>query len=337
MGKDPGFAFEPIDIDVVPKDERNCSRINLYVFLSAPRKYILYIAIGDELSKAKINALEKHSLPILYARSLDLEALIQKIPLPETKLENIEFQVLGPTTNKVLFEIYEGLFEEKEPPAPMIEKLNNLSREIIAVIAPEVGNVKKRLLENLQYVWIMNDSTALISIATLFFLANGIDSRVTLRDLVHACLVMDLPLSKIGKEKVDQIIFDPKGAEKHDLAIYREHPKEAFNAAKKTLQHYSDAACELILTHHELHNGAGFPTGTLNAGLFLPAQVFSVAVETFERLKKKNLEPQSDHKSSQQVLIEIVRSMMENDVDAHLRRHTTEILSKIEAFLLAKA
>ncbi len=322
-------GYEPIAVNQIPKDANGNCATSLYIYMPTVKKFIVFVPAGEKFTYAKKSALERYLVPALFIRSdFTLEPVVGG---SDDGHEKNDFDVLGENANAELNNMFKTLSENPDLPADKaIEQLETMASKIINIIAPDVDNLKAKMIENTQYLWIMNDAAAITSIAVMIAAANGVDSKKPLRDMVCAALIMDFSLAKLSKDVTDQYIADPNKLSKELREKYEQHPVEAYQLAKRTLKQFNDAAYELILSHHELNNGKGYPRRIRSNTLFPLSRVFSLAVDTFETLKRSSMA------QSPKTLNEVFLMFKEENVEIHVRRHQKKIVDKTIEYLQIK-
>lgn len=318
-------SYRPTPINEIPLDSEGCARADLYVYLSLQKRFVLYIPQGDKVTAARIDAITKHSVPCFYLKESDKNAASVTAPANAAGPQN--FEVLGLPGNKALAKVFEDLSENLEaPPLETIQKLEGMADEVLKTVAPDAASMKARFSQNMDYLWLMNDASAISTLATMFAAANGINSPKPLRDIVFASLVMDLPLAKLDQEHMDTYYKNPKALPADVLSKIQEHPFQSYQLAKKTLPHLSDATFELILTHHEKYNGEGYPRHLKSVQIFPLGQIYSCAVDVFERMKGAGA-------TDTGTLASVVKSLISSKLEPHQQRHRKEVVQNVATFL----
>lgn len=87
-------------------------------------------------------------------------------------------------------------------------------------------------------------------------------------------------LHDLGLCEMPPIIDYTQNSKQNEMA-WKEHPKYGYYIAKEN--GISADACKIILHHHELWNGSGFPVGMIAENIPLGARIISVC-ETYDRL-----------------------------------------------------
>lgn len=319
-------AFSPVGFADIPVNSEGFAIVDLFVFLSLQKRFILYIPKGERVTQQRKEALARHSVPTLYIRESDASAAACfQEEGTDPGIQN--FEVIGLPGNVALKNVFESLSQNLDaPPIETIQKLESMADSILTTVAPEASTLKARFSQNMDYLWLMNDASAISTLATMFAAANGINSVKPLRDIVFASLVMDLPLAKLEPAQVDAFYANPAGSPKTLADQIREHPFQAYQLAKKALPHLNDVTFELILVHHEKYNGLGYPRQLRSVQIFPLGQIFSAAVEAFEIMK-------SGSKNNKKNLDEVLRSLLEATIEPHLQKHRKEIIYNVAKFL----
>jgi hypothetical protein len=326
------LRFEPITVAQIPRNPDGTCAENLYIYLPSPKRFILFVPKGERFTYNRQMALERHTIPALFVPAGESNSEVVTSPSAASESDGgdsvLDLEIMGAgKTQKTLKDIFKSLSESQQAPEEAFKKLENLADEIINVVAPEVDDMKSKMLENAQYIWLMNDACAITTVACLFAAANGFDSRRSFRDIVTSCLMMDLPLVRFSEEQCHAYLCDRAKLSNEERELFEKHPMEAYRLGKQSLRHFTDTALELILNHHELHNGAGYPRKIRSGSIFPLARVLASAVEVFETMKRSQIAGPA------KTLAEAVKSLLDEEVPPHMRRHEREIFEKVVAFM----
>lgn len=225
--------------------------------------------------------------------------------------------------------LYKELVSNQDlDPAKMLAALEDQVDQIMNAIAPDVKELKTHLVKNLKFLMLMNDVSAITSIAVLAALAQGYDSKKSFRDLSLACLIMDASLVEFSEAQIEAYYKNPEAMPPDELAKMKKHPAKSFEIAESKLKSVPDVSMQLILNHHELFNGRGFPRGVRSEALFPMVKVLSLAVNIFEEMKKATL---LDIKDTS--LNKIIIDMLEEHNEPHLRRHSRKVVTQLIKYL----
>ena len=323
-------SYVPVPLDEIPVEFGDVSSVNLYVYLSSQKRFALYVPKGDKITQARRESLLKHKVPCLYMLASDMSAGAVKA-VGSDKNTPGNFEVIGLPGNKVLAEIFHEMSQSlNEAPKETITKLTKMSDEIMKTVAPDAVNLKARFMQNVDYLWLMNDASAISTLATMFAAAHGINNAKSLSDIVFAALVMDLPLVKIDEATMDLYFQNPRNVSRIVMAQIEDHPNQAYLLAKKNLPHLSDATFELIITHHERNDGSGYPRQLKSARIFPLGQIFAFAVEVFENMK---IEASSDGAGFEKTMRAMHQSISFDEAEGRSQRHRKEIITTCASFL----
>jgi HD-GYP domain-containing protein (c-di-GMP phosphodiesterase class II) len=327
--------YETIPITNVPRTDAGHSLVDLYVHFPYSKKYVKFLVAGDILDDRRIEALKKHKDPRLFIRAgslLSAEALqnnpdsLEKIKRPE-----LELQTPSERIKEELKQIFGFLQSDPEKAQTEAEatlaKMEKVADDVLAEVAPDVEDLRKFLISNSKYVMLMADSSAIASIAVMTALAHGFDSRAIFRDLSMASILMDAPLSDMSEESIVQYYLDPS---KLDRAVYEkimQHPIVSAQALTVRIKAFSQTVLQLILGHHELYNGKGYPKGTRSEMLPPVVRSFSLAVDIFGIMKREKL------KSKEISMLDAAQELQEKNIEAHLRRHNQRLVTSLINFI----
>ncbi len=202
----------------------------------------------------------------------------------------------------------------------ILEAVEGVSRELLHVIAPDAENLLQALLTNAKYVHIMNDVSGLVTISTLYAAASGFTARGVFKDLSYACILMDMSLSEFEPEVLNTYYVSPEKLTKEQLYKIRTHPMNSYKLMSTRLKGMSEVVGQMILGHHELYSGKGYPRGVRSDLLPPIVRVLSLAVDTFERIKKASQNKESPS------LWSALESLKESEIEPHMRRHSRKMV-----------
>lgn len=201
--------------------------------------------------------------------------------------------------------------------------INDLADRLVDTIAPEVANLRAYLKSIPQYVGMVNDSAAITAIATLFAIARGQSSRSVFKDLSYACLFMDISMAEFPEESWRIYHLTPEKLREEDKKRIQQHPRRSAELVQKRFRNLPDIVSQLIVGHHELYNGKGFPR-QLRSELLAPlVRILALAVDVFEYMKREHLRGEVCS------LEEALEYFLFESVEAHLRRHSTVLCREV--------
>jgi hypothetical protein len=321
-----------ISQEEIPLDPNGHCLIDLYVHLPSSRRYVIFVAKGDVYNEEKKERLKKFVLPDVFVLPSEFAAISKnggasKVAPVETN-EEFAKDVLGVQAQQDLDAIYGILLNsDGQDPRVHMMALQNSADKILALVAPESKEIKDMVLKNAKYLHLMNDASAITTLAVLFAFANGFDSRKSYLELTCASLVMDVALHGLSpKDKeLSYIQFDQLSPETQK-SIHN-HPVKSHQLVSERIPNLSDVTMQLVLNHHELFNGKGYPRGIRSESLFPLVKILSLAVDVYETLKRYEI--LKEKKS----LLDVICEFHEEKVDAHLRRHNRRLTDKILQFV----
>ncbi|MBS1986157.1 MAG: hypothetical protein JST16_18505, partial [Bdellovibrionales bacterium] len=242
--------YEPVATPSIPLDSAGNSLVNLYVYLPTPKKFVLFIPAGEKMTITRKIALERHVVPALFIRSTGEDSS----PVVENKASEslLDHAVIGAEGASTLRSIFHKIMspEIMEGDSKLaVEAFRGVADEMVSIIAPESADFKERLLENAQHLWVMNDAAAISTLAVIFAVANNFDSQKSLRDVIYASMVMDLPLVGFTPEVLSQFYVNPSSLPAETVEKIQDHPRQAFRVAKHALRFFSESALDLIFNH----------------------------------------------------------------------------------------
>jgi response regulator RpfG family c-di-GMP phosphodiesterase len=311
---------------------------DLYVHLPRADKYIRFVLKGERWESYKKDMLKTHSDTSLYKTMtealgdslIDPQELTEKAPPEAPKIEKIfkaeppvpdEIRIFKDEVNAELSQIFKSMGAPPNPKeaSKTLKSLEKLSTQIIETVAPDVEDLRENILKNSKYLLVMADSAAITSISVLIAMAHGFNSRKIYRDLSTAALLMDAPLADIEEEQVlDHYKRLPSPPEN---PLIRNHPQKSYDSVSKKIKAIPEPVLQLILNHHELYNGKGYPRGIRNEQLPPVIRSLCLAVDVFEIMKQSKLRDNQDLD-----ILGALEKLQEKDVEPHLRRHNQRLV-----------
>jgi len=333
--------FESLSIDQIPISANGNTLVDVFVYFTHSEKFVKILAAGVPLNREKLESVKDHSDPNLYVRQGALKSA-ESMKNQPSKLQSIKTELgqLGSRdrildlNKKIREELKEILFFLRQDPQAVqadsqmtLLKMESLAEDILEVVAPDIEDLRRFLVRNLKYVTLMEDAAALTSIAVTTVLAHGFDSRAIFRDLSLATTLMDAPLADLSDDIIIKYYLEPAALSNADQEIIKHHPITSAQAFSIRIKSFSPTVVHLILGHHELFNGRGYPKGTRSELLPAVVRSFALAVDIFETMKRAKLRGQEID------LVSAVKLLIEKDVPAHMRRHNQKLVSSLVSFL----
>jgi response regulator RpfG family c-di-GMP phosphodiesterase len=333
--------FDPISIDQIPTSADGNTLVDIYVYFTHSKKFVKFLSIGDPLNLQRLETIKTHSDPNLYVKAGSLQSaeVLKADPQKLHSMKQVVSQLdtherIQDLNKKIREELKEIVFFLKADPSVVqadaqmtLVKMESLAEEILGMVAPDVGDLRKFLIGNLKYVMLMEDAAALTSIAVTTAVAHRFDSRAIFRDVALATTLMDSPLADLSEDELKQYYLDPSKLDKKSSDLVRQHPIIASQAFSIRIKSFSPTVIQLILGHHELFNGRGYPKGTRSELLPAVVRSFSLAVDLFEHMKRAKYQGRDlDLKTA-------AIQLVEKDVPTHLRRHNQKLMSTLISFL----
>jgi len=346
----PERYFKQVALDEIPLNRDGSARLDLFVHLPTANNYVMYIANGDDSAPARLENLRKQTrVPVaLYILSAEPppppapvaaaeeaeeageapQASPSEPSSPEIKVipgdvpAPLAGEFLDGASREKLTYLYRELGSLQEPDAGvMIKKIESMADEILNAAAPEVKDLREYMLKGMNNLAASDDTSAITSLAILFALGNGFDSKTSHKDLAYAVLLMDLGLTDFSQEQIEMFYATPEKLPREVLREIKFHPSKSHLLAQEKLKGVSEVTLQLILNHHELFNGKGYPRGVRSDSLFPLVRVLALAVDVFEILRRHRL------LGTATTIPEILTGLLEESVEAHLRRHSRKAVT----------
>ena len=326
--------YQPLEDSESPKVGDTLA-FDVYVQLPRAGRFLRYVCAGDIWDERRSNVILTHTNPTLYkslhdafgSASINPQSLgtPPSVPLAETPPEILVFK---DTVDKELDDIFRFVNNPSEADAPQtIKAMEDLSKKIIEVVAPEVENLRENILQQSKYLMVMSDSAAITSIAVLVAMAHGFDSRKIFRDLSMAILLMDAPLANLPEETVLKYYRDRQSLATKEWEEIRRHPARAHEVVSTRLKTVTDSVLQLILNHHELYNSKGYPRQLRNEMLPPIVRSLAVSVDLFEIMKREHLAGKDID------ILQALSELREPTIEPHLRRHNQKLIQSAVQYI----
>ena len=241
------------------------------------------------------------------------------------------FKYIAQPEPNIFTELRTNLLEaDPEKSKEIANKMKDASDSIVQFFSPIALKDKDPgpvLLKRIAYMPLFNETVRTCALAICAAYTSGFASRKTFQEIFYASLLMDVPLEKFTKE--DRLLYytNPEALQPETLKNMRNHPQLAFDLCNRKLPIVNDISKQMILTHHELYSGKGFPRGVRSEGLAKICPVFAFAADVSDLKKKEELLGQET------TLTEVLYTMLEDGIDAHARRHKRQLVVDVCKFV----
>jgi hypothetical protein len=324
--------FIKVMLEELSLEKGKLSPLDLYVFLHASGRYHPIVKKGELLGDthwANLLRLQGSNLFVSEADLAQWKAENSQNPkdlILQIKTPVFEGEVLGQQAKAKLQQLYIGLVNVDTPPKVLGETLVDMSEKLMETLVPELRDTKSVILQQLRYIHLMNQVAAISSLAILVALANGFESRTVFSNLSLACLLMDAGLIELSEREIETYYRNRSELPTHVMDRIKMHPLKSSQMVSG-IKEANEVVMQLILVHHELHNGKGYHRGVRTANLSPLARNLSYAVDLYEHIKGAEL--RKEKLSLAQALV----ILSEKGVPMHERRHSADISAKLGEYL----
>jgi HD-GYP domain-containing protein (c-di-GMP phosphodiesterase class II) len=238
-------------------------------------------------------------------------------------------EVLAEPIDKELKSIYADIGDAKPGKLSLQDsKLEELSEKICSVVSPEVGDVRAHLKNVPAFVSIMDESSAISTLAILFAVAQGQKTRGVFKDLSYACLLMDISLLGVSEEAKKSWLMQPETLTDAERIIIETHPRKSHAVVMEKFKNLPEIVGQMILGHHELFSGRGFPRKVRSDLLPPVVRILAFAVDVHYHMKRAEMKGESLDIET------VVESFTDSSIEPHLRRHNIELCRKILKYMI---
>jgi hypothetical protein len=301
--------------------------VSLFVFMKASRKYILYVSSKEEVSAEKRENLRRLSGTDLFVRKGD--GAQDAPPGPEKVIAGDAFhgELLGEKAAEALKKVYRDILMTGQGDAGKISSvIAGLADSLLAAVAPDVGDLKSSVIKNVKNVQFMSDTAAITSLGILCALANDFKSKTAFQNISQAVVMMDASLADLEPWELETYYKNRRELPAHALEKINNHPVKSQQLVAY-LPVANETVNQLILMHHELHNGKGYHRGIRTANSIPLGRVLAFAVDIYEYLRSAELNGRNV------TLEQAIMSFEERGVDVHQRRHHNKVVKSVGDFL----
>ena len=283
---------------------------------------------GDELSSRQSHMKPEEDYSGSRQSMIDPQAQEEASSKMQMQFGNDNAAFLKKAISKELADVYSSLNDESTAAINLEDSpIAELTEKLMDVVAPEVEGLRNHLKQIPEYVGVMDDSAAVTSIATLFCMAKGQTSRSIFREVSYACLFLDLSLAKFNERDWVNYYINPNSLNNELKKLVFAHPRASYQIIQAKFKNLPDIVGQMILGHHELFNGKGYPRKVRSELLAPLVRILAFAVDVFETMKRNYL------KGKKVSLEQAVSSFVHAEVEPHQRRHNIVLMRDILEYL----
>ncbi len=324
------MIYQRVALEELPLDEQKRAVQDIYAYAPRLKLYAVLVPKGEVWSAEKEQVLLRNADSSPY---IGLQEAPKSSSVADSVLSNdpglLQLKPIDPSERlgfketQELHDLFKLIKGDGISGSQATEQILKISDGVLGIVAPDVGDLKRKLLNNIQNLAMLDDSSALLSLAILFATCNGFSSKSTLRDLSLAIMLMDLPMMDLSNEERQQYFLErPNWSEPLKAKVYK-HPLDAYDMVFAKAMSVPDLVLTLVRNHHELFNGKGFPKGVRSETLPNLVKILSLAVETFEMLRCFEIQGES------RTLMEVLMMIRDEKVEPHLRRHSRKVCDDV--------
>ena len=326
-------AYKPVTLEQLKLVVGAPAPKDVFVFVPATQTYLMLVKLGDVVTKGQFENAKLLSGANLFVKNVAIDRSVSAVDAAKGLLADLtvdnafEGETLGEAAGTALKGAYQLLLDPTGPNAMEASAvISDMADAILKVIVPESDDVRERVLKNLRNINFMNHSAAISSLAVLCALANDFKARTVFQNLTYSVLMMDSALAELEDHQLETYYRNRRELPQHVMEKVKNHPVKSQQIVAK-LPLVNETINQLILGHHELHNGQGYHRG-IKTGTSAPlARVLSLAVDIYEHIKGAELN------GTAVSLRQVLMKLRELDVDTHNRRHSQKILDSVLIFL----
>lgn len=334
MSEEAGFA--KISIEELGLKQGDLAPFDLFVFLHASGRHHPIVKQGERLDETHWANLLRLQGTNLFVKEIGLkEWQSRQAPRPDQILASIKKpafrgEVLGDEAKERLQGLYNALVQSPNDSVNFSDKLGEMSDSLLDVLVPEARDAKTSILQQLRHMHLMNHAAAITTLAMLTALANGFESRTAFSNLAFACLLMDAGMVDLSEKEIQTYYRKRSELPSHVMDRIRLHPMKS-GQMLQGMKDLNETVVQLVLLHHELHNGKGYHRGIRTGNVSPLARNLSFAVDLCEHIKGAEL------RDERITLGQAIAQLAEKGVEIHDRRHGADISTKLCEYLNIKS
>ena len=303
---DESQVFMPIRL--LDLDVGEVLEFDTYVFLPTNNRYVKISQTGEFLNAEKIDKIKLNKINMLYVSSEQIQKFYS---YSASKLRKMG-------SSKKL--------KKSERTAGLVSSVRELMTDLFSLDSSKLHNTQNALkncseiissyiLQGPEPDWFVRVQEALSELGDQYSHSGNVSTLAALfsigtcigkpEDLALAGLLHD-----IGKVQLMEIQGINKNAmTTEQMELNRKHPELSMELLMQKKIMVSDSVSRVILQHHELFNGSGFPKGLFGDQICMEAQILSFA-DHFERLTAPA--PQGDAMSPREAVM-VLRNEQSED------------------------
>ncbi len=256
--------------------------VKLYL-RTGPERFVLFINESSVLTNAKIDQLHQNNVGQLYLDASDRQGYLAYIKENLSAILN-NSDLTANDRAAIIYDtasdITENLFAQ--PSTESIDQTRNLVDCMIDSISqsPETSNLMMMITNQDYYTYTHSINVGIYAVSMTKKILPNI-SETDLKTLGLGFFLHDL-----GKAKISNSIINKKGPlDQNEWQIMQEHPAIGADLACK-LGTSTPEIIDIISTHHERHDGSGYPHKLEKEKISLPGKICAFC-DVFDALTTK--------------------------------------------------
>ena len=247
------------------------------VFLPTNNRYVRLSMAGDSLDQDRIDKMKKSKFNSIQVPAEQMPSFYQ---YSAKRLRTMEGSSTMSATEKreklqgAVRDLVSGLFTDQASSFESGQAIMKDCNEIVKSYIVQ-GTDGEWFLKVQQILGNRGDSYShsanVSTLGALFSMGLGIGKP---EDLALAGLLHDIGIAELSAEIQS---LDPSELSPEQLIQYKKHPEMSVNLIKARKIIVPEIVTKIILQHHELYNGSGFPNGLFGDRICKEAQILAIA------------------------------------------------------------
>ncbi len=318
----PTTQAEFVVLPKIPLTSDGSCAVDIYVRMPESRRYVRWLDAGTEFSREHQLKLQAHADSRLYCPTEQWRLRYKKFPKPNSSESSFRKE-----TQELITDLYLHLLREDVLPEKATDQLSKISEIIVNEVFEDLQNYEIQILQTLPNLKNNQSFEAIRALCFVFAMANGYATRSAFMDITASTILMDFALKNSSNRDMAKLFVNQEKLPEGFLAVYQKHPAQSHFVAVDKFKNVTETALQMILNHHELHNGQGFPRRVYTKSLPELVKIAALAVDVYEHWLKSE---SYDQRKNLRMVLDTIR---EDHLPATKRRHDPNIIQAVYHYL----
>jgi len=274
--------FTPILIhDILPDQILG---FDVYLFMQVNNKYIKYIDNNSPIKEEQLKRLKFHRIKELFIKNRDLGKYSTYISASmRKKIEGCPEKEKSVFIKKAASDLIQTIDTVTNNNEDTVSWNNNCI-ELAKVVVDDLTEISySKIIKKLEDFLsgkptLITHSLSVSSLGVIISMSLGIYNEKILSEVAIGGLLHDVGMSRTSKAIIKKSLkgenFKP-----NEFELYKRHPQEGIKILGKMLEiaQITDNVLKIVLEHHELIDGSGFPKGISGDKISYLAKIITIS------------------------------------------------------------